>query len=75
MALDAVVTDKWVGLQLDKQGSLLVRAHTAFVQKAANITYGGILSAADILRPVAQNSSPLADTVQQAFTSAIAIPI
>src|SRR4029077_9509800 len=51
--LDAETTEnKWLGLQLDKQGTLLVRAYTVFNHLASNITYGGVLVPDDILRIV-----------------------
>jgi hypothetical protein len=66
--------NKWLGIQLDKQGTLLVRAYTTFSQRAANITYGGVLVPDDILRVVAANSGN-PDNVTEGWISVIASPI
>lgn len=70
----AAISKKWLGLQLDKEGTLLNRAHTAFVETAANVTYGGVLMKGEKLRAVALAATS-ADEIQQGFMSVIAVPI
>lgn len=69
------IENKWLGIQLDKQGTLLVRAYTTFSQKASNITYGGVLVPDDILRVVAANMGGNVDAVTEGWVSVIATPI
>lgn len=75
LVANATAEDKWLGIQLDKDGTLLTRAHTAFNQKAANITYGGVLAPGDILRAVGGNSAADVDSVLEGWLSVIATPI
>lgn len=74
LVFNPAAEDKWLGIQLDKDGTLLTRAHTAFNQKAANITYGGVLAAGDILRAVAGNAAAAEDAIGEGWISVIATP-
>lgn len=75
IVMDAIAEHKWLGIQLDKQGTLLIRAHTVFNQKAANITYGGVLAPDDILRIVGCNETSSVDQIVEGWVSVIASPI
>lgn len=72
---DTLSENEWLGLQLDKGGTLLLRAYTAFDEMAANVSYGGVLVPNDIIRVVASNKEGDADAITEGWISVIATPI